>query len=163
MEKNKRHERGIKLFVVILCVIIFAPIILLIALDWFINDTDLVIGITGFAQKVAFRSALSLAVLIIAIVCLVKFFLSEKRIRHIIGYFAGIFLCAAVIFFAVRPIVLDAPYLDHPLLTYLHQFDLDRSSGTGDAPTRYYLRGRDAEVKSTHSKSPKIDMMRGSS
>ena len=113
MEKNKRHERGIKLFVVILCVIIFAPIILLIALDWFINDTDLVIGITGFAQKVAFRSALSLAVLIIAIVCLVKFFLSEKRIRHIIGYFAGIFLCAAVIFFAVRPIVLDAPYLDH--------------------------------------------------
>ena len=147
MEKNKRHERGIKLFVVILCVIIFAPIILLIALDWFINDTDLVIGITGFAQKVAFRSALSLAVLIIAIVCLVKFFLSEKRIRHIIGYFAGIFLCAAVIFFAVRPIVLDAPYLDHPLLTYLHQFDLDRSSGTGDAPTRYYLRGRDAEGK----------------
>lgn len=51
MEKNKRHERGIKLFVVILCVIIFAPIILLIALDWFINDTDLVIGITGFAQR----------------------------------------------------------------------------------------------------------------
>ena len=147
MEKNKGYERGVKLFIVIICVIIFLPIILLMAFDWFINDTDLVIGITGFAQKVAFRSALSLVALIIAIVCLVKFFLSEKHIRHIVGYFAGILICAAVIFFAIRPLVLDAPYLDHPLLTYLNEFDLDRSSGTGDAPTRYYLRGRDAEGK----------------
>ena len=57
MEKNKGYERGVKLFIAIVCVMIVLPIILLIALDWFINDTDLVIGITGFAQKVAFRSA----------------------------------------------------------------------------------------------------------
>ena len=147
MEKNKGYERGVKLFIAIVCVMIVLPIILLMALDWFINDTDLVMGITGFAQKVAFRSALSLAALIIAIVCLVKFFLSEKRIRHIVGYFAGILICVAVIFFAIRPLVLDAPYLDHPLLTYLNKLDLDRSSGTEDASTRYYLRGRDAEGK----------------
>ena len=74
MEKNKRYERGIKLFFAILCVIILVPIILLVAFDSFINNTDLVIGITGFAQKVAFRSVLSLVALIIAIVCLIKCF-----------------------------------------------------------------------------------------
>ena len=74
MEKNKRYERGIKLFFAILCVIILVPIILLVAFGSFINNTDLVIGITGFAQKVAFRSVLSLVALIIAIVCLIKMF-----------------------------------------------------------------------------------------
>ncbi len=59
MEKNRGSERGTKLFVAILCVIILAPIILLIAFDWFINDTDLVIGTTGFVQKAVFRSGLS--------------------------------------------------------------------------------------------------------
>ena len=117
MEKNKGYERGVKLFIAIVCVIIFLPIILLMALDWFINDTDLVIGITGFTQKVVFRSGLSLVALIAAIVCLIKMFLSDKRVKHIIGYLTGVLICAAVIFFAIRPLVLDVPYLDHPLLT----------------------------------------------
>ena len=147
MEKNKGYKKGIKLFIAIVCVIIFLPIILLMAFDRFINDTDLVIGITGFTQKVVFRSGLSLVALIAAIVCLIKMFLSDKRVKHIIGYLTGVLICAAVIFFAIRPLVLDVPYLDHPLLTYLNKFDLDRSSGTGDSPTRYYLRGRDAEGK----------------
>ena len=147
MEKNKRYERGIKLFFVILCVIILVPIILLVAFDSFINNTDLVIGITGFAQKVAFRSVLSLVALIIAIVCLIKMFRSDKRAKHIARYLIGVLICAAVIFLAMRPIILDAPYVNHPILTYLNEFDLDRSSGTGDAPTRYYLRGQDAEGK----------------
>ena len=147
MEKNRGSERGTKLFVAILCVIILAPIILLIAFDWFINDTDLVIGTTGFVQKAVFRSGLSLAALIIAIVCLVKMFLSDKRAKHIVGYLTGVLICAAAIFFSIRPIVLDATYLDHPILTYLNRLELDRSSGTGDAPARYYLRGLDAEGK----------------
>ena len=147
MEKNKRYERGIKLFFAILCVIILVPIILLVAFDSFINNTDLVIGITGFAQKVAFRSVLSLVALIIAIVCLIKMFRSDKRAKHIARYLIGVLICAAVIFLAMRPIILDAPYVNHPILTYLNEFDLDRSSGTGDAPTRYYLRGQDAEGK----------------
>ena len=147
MEKNKRYERGIKLFFVILCVIILVPIILLGAFDSFVNNTDLVIGITGFAQKVAFRSVLSLVALIIAIVCLIKMFRSDKRAKHIVGYLIGVLICAAVIFFAMRPIILDAPYVNHPILTYLNALDLDRSSGVGDAPTRYYLRGQDAEGK----------------
>lgn len=147
MEKNKRYERGIKLFFAILCVIILVPIILLVAFDSFINNTDLVIGITGFAQKVAFRSVLSLVALIIAIVCLIKMFRSDKRAKHIARYLIGVLICATVIFLAMRPIILDAPYVNHPILTYLNEFDLDRSSGTGDAPTRYYLRGQDAEGK----------------
>ena len=137
MEKNKRYERGIKLFFVILCVIILVPIILLGAFDSFVNNTDLVIGITGFAQKVAFRSVLSLVALIIAIVCLIKMFRSDKRAKHIVGYLIGVLICAAVIFFAMRPIILDAPYVNHPILTYLNALDLDRSSGVRDALTGF--------------------------
>lgn len=147
MEKNKRYEWAIKLFFTILLVIILVPSILLLAFDWFVNNTDLVIGITGFAQKAVFRSVLSLVALIIAIVCLVKMFRSDKHIKHIAGYLTGVVICAAVIFFTMRPIILDAPYLNHPLLAYFNQFELDKSFGTGDNPTRYYLRGTDAAGK----------------
>ena len=143
MEKFER--RLLILFLTVIGLILFVPIVFGTAWYRFVNDTSLVIGVTGFAQKVAFRGVFCVIAGIIAIRCLVRLFRRDRPPRQRLAYAVGILLCLVAVYFLVRPLILDLPYLDRPEVVCLSQVDFDDSWGTGDAPHRYYLRGVDEE------------------
>lgn len=147
MDEKQNQEKANKgkswLTLIIICAAFLLPIVCMTLVDWFVTDTSLVIGVTGFVQKAIFRGFFAFIALIIAIVCVVKIFLCGKAAKQIAGYVICIILCAVFSYLILRPLVLDGPYLENPEVVYLNRLDFDRSSSTGDSPTRYYVRGYD--------------------
>lgn len=149
MDKRQNQERTNKrkgkLLLVIICVAFLLPTVCITLIDWFVTDTSLVIGITGFIQKAIFRGCLVFIAFIVAIVCCVKFILKGRTAKQIAKCAVCIILCIVFSYCMLRPLAQDGTYMDNPEVIYLNRLDFDRSSGTGDSPTRYYVRGYDMD------------------
>ena len=144
---DKFEKRPAILFILFMIVIIFVPITFFAALNWFITNSRFSIGSTGFEQTVITNVGISIVAIIIAIVYLYKLFQPDKKVNQILGYLIGIALCSVITFFLVKPLVLDIPYINHPLTTYMERLKFDDEMGIGDSPTSYYLRGVDIAGK----------------
>lgn len=143
MDNNKAEKRWAKIFILLLIVLIFAPIILFSVLDWFVNSDSFSIGITGFIQTVVVRGCLGLLAVIIAFISVIKLIRPDTSFKQKFGRAVIIVLCLVSTFFFVRPLILDIPYLKCPETAYLDRLEFDDEMGVGDNPTRYYLRGVD--------------------
>lgn len=140
---SKSEKKEMKLFVLFLVIVIFLPIAIFGAMDWFVNSDTFTIGITGFIQTVIVNGCLGLLAIIIALVFVVKLIQPDTSFKQKFGRTVVIILCTIAAFFLIRPLILDISYLKCPETTYLDRLEFDDEMGVGDNPTRYYLRGVD--------------------
>ena len=114
-----------------------------IAYTLFQNNTNFVLGTTGFFQEIVWRVVLTIVAVTVLVVCLVK----AKNAEHIVavlGYVLVDIICVVISFFLLRALVLDIPYLDHPETTYLNNIRFDDDT-IGDGPASYYVQGTGIE------------------
>ena len=141
---DKKSKAEIKRFVLALAVILFLPITILMAVEWFTSADAFAIGITGFIQTAIVNGGLGLVAVIIALVFFLQLIQPDTTFIQNVGRTAGIILCLTIAFFLVRPLVLDIPYLKHPEASCLERLEFDYERGIGDyASDDYYLRGVD--------------------
>lgn len=131
MDNNKAEKRWAKIFILLLIVLIFAPIILFSVLDWFVNSDSFSIGITGFIQTVVVRGCLGLLAVIIAFISVIKLIRPDTSFKQKFGKTVIIILCLVSAFFSVRPLILDIPYLKCPETAYLDRLEFDDEMGVG--------------------------------
>ena len=129
----------------LVCLIIFGAAMFLS----FQHNKVIVMGKAGFIRDAAWRIGLGGVAVVVAVCCVRRIWKQRKSIKGLLGRILGAIACLLMAFFLVRPCILDIPYFEHPVITYLEllKFDADY---TGDGPTRYYLRGRGIDGN-THS------------
>lgn len=139
---NKTGKRE-KMFFALLIFILFFPIVFFSALEWFINADFFSIGISGFAQTVIVNVCFGLLAVILAFASVIKLIRPDASLKQKLGRTVIIILCLGAVFFLVRPLILDIPYIEDPETAYLDRLEFDDEMGVGDSPNRYYLRGVD--------------------
>ena len=140
---DRRKRRSANAFILFVFIIIFVPLTLVLALEWFAQSDFFTMGITGYIQNVIINVVLGICAAIIAIVSMGKLFQREVSIGQKIIRIVVIALCIAVDVYFIRPFILDIPYLNQPKITYLSRLDFDSEMGIGDSPDNYYLKGVD--------------------
>ena len=141
---RKTSDTRIKiLFIIFLVVTLLLPILLVMGLYWVLNGDYFVMGNSGFIRVII--SNICFLILINVI-----FYLIIKKIINIPSIIVGILMIICFIItliFFIKPIILDIPYLDNPMTTYLQRLEFDESLGTGDNRNNYYIGGVDVEGK----------------
>ncbi len=131
------------LFIIFLFLTIFLPILLVMGLYWVLNGDFFVMGNSGFIRVIITNICFLILINVI-------FYLIIKKIINIPSIIVGILMIICFIItliFFIKPIILDIPYLDNPMTTYLQRLEFDESLGTGDNRNNYYLGGVDVEGK----------------
>ena len=96
---DKKSKAEIKRFVLALAVILFLPITILMAVEWFTSADAFAIGITGFIQTAIVNGGLGLVAVIIALVFFLQLIQPDTTFIQNVGRTAGIILCLTIAFF----------------------------------------------------------------
>ncbi len=138
-KKNDNKTGKRKMFFALLIFILFFPIVFFSALEWFINADFFSVGISGFVQTVIVNVCFGLLAVILAFASVIKSIRPDASLKQKLGRTVIIILCLGAVFFLVRPLVLDIPYIEDPETAYLDRLEFDDEMGVGDSPNRYYL------------------------
>ena len=144
-KKKQQQIRGKRIILLVLppVMIIFVPIIFLVALNLFVNSGVINSGAAGFIQAAVINGGLGLLAVMIAVVSIIKLAKPNRSSKQMIGRTVMIAACVVAAFFLVRPLILDIPYLKCPETGYWDRLEFDDAMGVRDASDAYYLRGVD--------------------
>ncbi len=130
-------------FLLFVGVMIFVPIIAIMILDWFINNDQLTVGISGYIQNAVIYSMLAGFSIFIAIGILFRLVRERKGFKKTSLSILGIIILSALSFFLIKPVISDVFYLHDPLSISLYRLSFADEWGIGDSPVSYYLEGYD--------------------
>ena len=144
MEEKDRKKKRIDWVYIGVAAFFLTPLVLIVLLMIFLENTEFVVGGVGVVQAVLFRVVVTALALGAILFCLRRLRQPEASWKTVLGCTAAILACTALGFVMVRDVVLDLPMLDRPSVTYLERlrFDIDASEEGAHA---YSMEGVDIE------------------
>ena len=114
-----------------------------------LDNKVIAMGEAGFIRDAFWRIVLGMIAAVSVFFCVKGIFQHKNSLKGILGRIVGAFVCLVLAVFLIRPVILDIPYFDHPVITYLTRLTFD-DDHTGDGAARFYLRGTGIDGQ-THS------------